>query len=328
MKILPRLTIRTLCAVVLFSLVGVVLAQGYPNRPIRLILPWPAGGGADFLGRSVAQRLSQRLGQTVVVDNRPGMSGSIGSAMLTKAAPDGYTLLLNYVSDAAVNLALYRNLGYDPRKDFSAVTQIAAGTSNILLVNPSLVPVKSIQELVSLAKSKPGQLSYASAGSGSMAHLVGELFKFKAGVDIVHIPYKGTAPALADVLGGQVGLYFTDISVTLPHIKSGKLRALAVTTAKRSPVVPEIPTMAESGVPGVVASSWWGIVVPAGTPKEIIAKLNAEITSILHTPEMKQLVSNFGAEVVANTPDQFGAYINEEIAKWGAVVKDLGLRVD
>lgn len=326
MKFLSRLASLALSAAVLFSLAGVVFAEGYPNKPIRLIVPWPPGGGADTLGRPIGQKLSESLGQPVVIDNRPGAAGSIGSAMAAKAAPDGYTLLLNYVSDSAINPSLYSNLGYDPMKDFAPVTQIAAGLC-ILVVNPS-VPVKSVQELISLAKSKPGQLNYASAGNGSVGHLAAELFKAMAGVDMVHIPYKGSAPALTDLLGGRVALLFADITVGLPHVKAGKLKPLAVTSFKRSPVVADLPTVAEAGVPGYVANTWWGVVAPAGTPKEIVTKLNTEIVKILRSPDMKERIFNLGAEVVASTPDQYGAYIKEEIVKWAKVVKDSGARID
>lgn len=326
MKFISRLTILTFTTAALFSVVSTVFAEGYPDKPIRLIVPWPPGGGADTLGRPIAQKLSERLGRPVVIDNRPGASGSIGTAMLAKAAPDGYTLLLNYVSDSAINLSLYKNLGYDPVKDFAPVTQIAAGLA-ILVVNPS-VPAKSVHELISLAKAKPGQLNYASAGNGSVGHLAAELFKTMAGVDMVHIPYKGSAPALTDLLGGRVAFLFADITVGLPHVKGGRLRALGVTSDKRSPVVPDIPTIAESGIPGYVANTWWGIVAPAGTPNEIVAKLNTEIVGILRTPEMKEMIFNLGAEVVASTPDQYAAYIKEEIVKWAKVVKDSGARVD
>lgn len=330
MKIFSRLTSQIFCAVALFSMGGVALAQGYPNKPVRIVVPWPAGGGADFLGRSVAQRLTQKLGQQVLVENRPGVGGSLGAAFVKNSAPDGYTLLMNYLSDSAVNLALYRNtnLGYDPKKDFSAVTQLATGRGGIVVVNPAVVPVNSIQELVALAKSKPGQLNYASGGSGSSGHLAGELLKLKAGINTVHIPYKGTAPALADILGGQVGILFTDVSVTLPHIKSGKLRALASFADKRSSVLPDVPTMAEAGVAGVVVTPWWGIVAPAGTPRDIIVRLNTEIIAILQTQEMKDLVAKFGADPVGNTPEQFAVFIDEEILKWTTAIKEIGLRAD
>jgi tripartite-type tricarboxylate transporter receptor subunit TctC len=309
-----------------FDSTGKVFAQTYPNKPIHLIVAFPPGGTTDVVARLVGQKLSEGLGQPVVVDNRPGASGIIGTEMAAKAAADGYTLLMGYITTNAINPSLYGKLPYDPVKDFAPVSWIASAPL-LVMVHPS-IPVNSVKELIALAKSKPGQLSYASGGNGSPPHLAGELFKTMAGVDMMHVPYKGSAPAMVDVLGGHVPVYFDGIVTTLPQVKAGKLRALGVTSAKRSPSAPEIPTVAESGLPGFEVISWWGMVVQAGAPKEIVSKLNSEIVKIVQMPDVKERLASQGAIPMGSTPEQFAAHIKAETAKWGKVIRECGVKVD
>ena len=300
--------------------------QAYPGKPIHLIVAFPPGGTTDVVARLIGQKLSESWGQPVVVDNRPGASGIIGTEIAAKAQPDGYTLLMGYITTHSINPSLYGNLPYDPVKDFAPVSWIAAAPL-LVMVHPS-VPVKSVKELIALAKSKPGQLSYASGGNGSPPHLAGELFKTMAGVDIAHVPYKGSAPAMVDVLGGHVPVYFDGIVTTLSQVKAGKLRALGVTSAKRSPSAPEIPTVAESGLPGFEVISWWGMVVQSAVPKEIVSKLSAEIVKIVQMPDVKERLAAQGAIPIGSTPEQFASHIKAETAKWGKVIKECNVKVD
>jgi len=302
-------------------------AQGnYPTRPIRLVVPFPAAGTTDILARAVAQHLSVVFGQQVVVDNRPGAGGNIGSDLVAKAAPDGYTLLMGTVGTHAINPSLYSRMPYDAVKDFSPVI-LVAGVPNVLEVNPSL-PVKSVQELIAYAKTNPGKLNFASSGSGTSIHLSGELFKTMTGVQMTHVPYKGSAPALTDLVGGQVQLMFDNLPSSIAFIKAGKLRALAVTTLTRSSALPDVPTIAESGVPGFDASSWFGVLAPAGTPHEVVAKLNAEIAKWLATPEAKEKLASQGAIAFGGSPEDFARHIATESTKWAKVVKESGAKVD
>lgn len=301
-------------------------AQTYPTRAITLIVPFPAGGTTDILGRFVGQALSAAWNQPVVIENRGGAGGNIGAAAVAKAAPDGYTLLVGTVGTHAINASLYARMPYDTLKDFAPVTQIAS-VPNMLVVTPSL-PVGSVTDLIAYAKANPGKLNMASSGNGTSIHLSGELFKVMTGVDMVHVPYKGSAPALNDLMGGQVQLMFDNMPSALPQVKGGTLKALAVTTATRSPAMPDLPTVAEAGVPGFEASSWFGIFAPAGTPREIVAKLQTEIARILKSPEMTERLAQQGAVAVGNTPDAFGAYVQSELIKWAGVVKASGARVD
>jgi tripartite-type tricarboxylate transporter receptor subunit TctC len=301
-------------------------AEAYPTKLIRMIVPFPAGGTTDILARSVGQKLSEALGQQVIIDNRPGAGGNIGSDMVAKAAPDGYTLLMGTVGTHAINSSLYAKMPFDHIKDFAPITLVAA-VPNVLVVNPA-VEAKSVQELIALAKAKPGQLSFASSGNGTSIHLSGELFKTMAGVDMLHVPYKGSAPALTDLIGGQVNLMFDNLPSSLAHIKAGKLRALAVTSSKRSAALPDVPTIAEAGLPGFEASSWFGVFAPAGTAKEIVTRLNMEIVKALNSPELKERLAAQGAEAVGNSPEQFAAHIKSETAKWAKVVKASGATVD
>ena len=304
-------------------------AEGYPNKPVRLIVPFPAAGTTDLLARAIAQKLSEALGQQFVVDNRPGAGGNIGSEIVARAAPDGYTLLMGTVGTHAINQSLYAKMPYDNVKDFVPVV-LVAGVPNVLVVNPG-VPVKSVADLVALAKEKPGMINFASSGNGTSIHLSGELFKTMTGTQITHVPYKGSSPALTDLLGGQVQIMFDNLPSSLPHIKSGKLRAVAVTSSKRAPALPELPTIAESGIPslaGFEASSWFGILAPAGTPRDIVLKINAEANKALQSSDMKEKLLSQGAEAVGNSPEFFADYIRSETVKWAKVVKDSGAKVD
>ena len=310
-----------LCAA-LWSTIAV--AQSYPIKPIRIIVGYPAGGPTDMIARTVAQKLSPALGQQVIVDNRPGVSGMIGAELAVKAPPDGYTLLTVPIT-YAVTPSVFPKMPYDAEKDLAPVALVAAAPF-ILVVHPTL-PVKTVKDLIVLAKSRPGQINYASASAGGMPHLAGELFNIMAGVKLTHIPYKGAAPATIDLLAGQVSLMFNNMLSAMPHVKSGKLRAVAVTSAKRSSAVPELPTVAET-IPGFEASGWYGAFAPAATPREIIAKLNGEINRLMRQPDVAQRLAGDGVEAVTMTPAEFGTYLHSEIVKWGKVVKISGATVD
>lgn len=301
-------------------------ADDYPTRPIRFIVPFPPGGPVDLLARLVGQEMSRSFGQQVVIDNRPGANGIIGTDLVAKAAPNGYTILMGNVGPIAVNISLYKGLPYNPLNDFAPVSMVAR-SPQILLSHPAL-PVPSVKELVRLAKSRPGQLTYGTAGAGSATHLSMELFKTMAGVDIVHVPYKGVAPALTDLLAGQVPLVMSNVVPAQPFIRAGKLRGLAVTSRQRSPALPEVPTMIEAGLPGFEAVVWFGILAPAGTPNEIIVKLNNEIGRVLALPKTRERLSALGSEVWAMTPDEFTVYIKAEVAKWRKVIHDTKVSVD
>ena len=324
-----RLVAHTLAvtfAFVLGILPADAIAQSYPSRPVRLVVPFPAGGTTDILARAMAEKLSGALGQQFVVDNRPGAGGNIGSDIVAKSPPDGYTLLMGTVGTHAINPSLYPKMPYDHVKDFVPVV-LVAGVPNVLVVNPT-VPAKTVAELIALAKEKPGTINFASSGNGTSIHLSGELFKLLAGVQIAHVPYKGSAPALTDLIGGQVQIMFDNLPSALPHIKGGKLRALAVTSSKRAPALPDLPTIAESGVAGFEASSWFGILAPAATPRDIVQRINAEANKALHAPDMREKLLAQGAEAVGNSPEFFADSIRTETVKWAKVVKDSGARVD
>jgi tripartite-type tricarboxylate transporter receptor subunit TctC len=301
-------------------------AQAYPNKPIRLVCPFPPGGAVDIASRSVAQALSQQLGQPVTVDNRPGAGGNIGAEIVAKAAPDGYTLLMATSNILAINPALYSKVPFDSLKDFAPIS-IVVSLNNVLVLNPG-VPYKSVQEVIAAAKAQPGKLTYASSGNGTSIHLSGELFKSMAGVNMLHIPYKGSAPAVTDLLAGQVNMMFDNIPSSLPHIKAGKLRALAVTGSKRSHSLPDLPTIAEAAIPGYESYVWFGVVAPAGTPPEIVKRLNAELAKAAVTPEFRDRLMGQGYDVLSTTPEQMTASIRSEMAKWGKIVKDSGAKVD
>jgi len=301
---------------VLLALTAGAFADDYPNRPIRLIIPFPPGGSNDVVGRLVAKYLSDQLGQQVYIDNRGGAGGTIGSDLAAKATPDGYTLLVISLAHA-VSPWLHK-LTYDPIKSFTPVAMFGSGT-NVLAVNPDL-PVHSVKELIALAKAKPGELNYASAGVGSFQHLGGELFKLLAGVDIVHVPFRGGGPAMVDVIGGHTKIMFSSLIQTTPHLKTGQLRALGTGGAKRNPVLPDVPTIGET-VPGYEANNWWGMLAPAGTPPAIVEKLNKAVSAALDAPELDKQFAAQGATVVKKAPVEFGKYIEAETAKWGKVVK-------
>ena len=303
---------------------GGAAAQSYPANPVRLVSPYPPGGANDILARIIGQKLGEDLGQQIVVENRGGATGNIGAELVAKAPPDGYTLLMGQASNLSINISLMGKLPFDPIKDFAPITLVAT-TPNLLVVHPSL-PVKTVKDLVALAKAKPGSLNYASSGSGSAGHLAAELFKQVAHVNIVHIPYKGAAPALTDVVAGQAQLYFTSPISAQPFVRGGRLRMVAVTSLKRSPSMPDIPTVAESGYPDFDVVSWWGILAPAGVPREIISKLHMQIVKILAMPDVKAKLAEQGADAASNTPEQFAAYIKSEITKWGRLIKELGVK--
>lgn len=302
-------------------------AQTYPAKPIRLVVPYPPGGPLDIMARAIGQKLTEAWKQPVVVDNRAGAGGNIGADLVAKSPADGYTLLMGAVATHAINPGLYSKLPYDPVKDFTPVALVAQ-VPNILVINPS-VPAKSVRELIALARAKPGYLNFGSGSTGSTGHLAGELFNTMAGVQMVHIPYKGAAPAMADLLSGQVQLMFDNLANALPNVKAGRLRALAVTTLARSAAMPDLPTVAESGLPGFDLTTWFGLMVPAGTPPEIVARLNAEIVRALNAKDMRERLQKMGAEPPAdNTPEHFAAFIGTEAAKYAKVVKDSGAKVD
>jgi len=301
-------------------------AQQYPTRPVRFVVPFAPGGSTDTLARTVGMKLTDALGQQVVVDNRPGANGDIGMMIVAKAPPDGYTIVLGYIANLAIAPSLYAKMPYDPVKDFQPLTQ-PASSPNVLTAHPS-VPANSLQELIALAKAKPGAVSFASTGVASVGHLTGELINNLAGIRMTHVPYKGSGQAVTDILGGHVQVMFSGFSSTLHHIKAGKLRALAVTGPKRSNALPQVATIAEQGFPGVEATAWYGILAPAGTPKPVVTRLHGEMVKILKLTDVTQKLEGLGFEIVASTPEQLGAYIRSEIKKWEKVVRASGAKPD
>ena len=305
----------------------IAVAQTYPSHPIRLIVPYPPGSSTnDILGRALALRLTDALGQQVVVDNRSGASGNVGSEMAAKAPPDGYTLLIGVAGPLAVGPSVYHNLGYDPVKDLAPIARVAT-VPYVMVVNPS-VPAGNVKELIALAKAKPGRLNFASSGSGGSPHLCGELFKSMAGIDIVHVPYKGAALGVIDVLSGQVQIFCTGLTALTQHIKAGKLRPIGMASLNRSALMPELPTISEQGLTGFEVNSWTGLLAPAKTPEPIIRRLYDEVARIVNSAEMKTFLFNQGAEPALMDPAQFGAYLKADIAKWAKVVKTAGVKVD
>jgi tripartite-type tricarboxylate transporter receptor subunit TctC len=322
---------RLLSVLVVLTVIGAGAApaqpQSYPSKPIRFVVPFPPGGPLDVMARGIGMKLQGAWGQPVVVENKPGAGGGIGADLVAKSAGDGYTLLMGAVSTHAINPWLYASIPYDPVKDFIAVTLVAQ-VPNILVVNPSL-PVTSVRELIDYAKAKPGALSFASGSTGSTGHLAGELFKTMAGVDMVHIPYKGAAPAMFDLLAGQTQLMFDNIANALPQVRAGTLRALAVTTVKRSPAVPDLPTIDEAGLRGFDLTTWFGVFVPAQTPKEVVDKLNGEIVKALSSKELRERLAAMGTEPPSITkPADFAAFVQREASKYAQVVKASGARVE
>jgi tripartite-type tricarboxylate transporter receptor subunit TctC len=307
------------------ALCSAALAQSYPAKPIRLIVPYAPGGGVDIVARTTAQELIKRLGQQVIVENRTGAGGNIGSEAVAKAAPDGYTLLMASPANT-INPSLYAKMPYDPTRDLAAIALVGSVPA-VLVANRSL-PAHSIKQLVVLAKSKPGALTYGSGGSGTTEHLAGEMFKSAAGIDLLHVPYKGGAQVMVDLIAGQIALMFSNQLGVLPHIKSGKLTALGVASAERSAALPDVPTFTEAGFPELKVSVWWGVMGPAAMPKEIVTYLNREIVAALASPEMKDRLQSMSARPLGGTPEQFTVFFNEETARWARVVKASGAKVD
>ena len=322
---MPVRTIITLAtAIVAAALAPAVPAQHWPQKPIRLIVPFTAGGGTDIAARVVSRKLAETLGTTIVIDNRGGAGGTIGVELAARAAPDGYTLVLGYIANVAIAPSLVAKLPYDPVKDYAPVTLLATAP-NIIVVHPS-VQVRTMKELIALSKAKPKSINFSSAGVASVGHLTGELFNTALGADLQHVPYKGSAQGVIDLLAGQIQMLIGGMSSVMPHIKAGRLRAIAVTGAQRSTAVPEVPTVAESLMPGFEATAWYGALAPAGTPPAITARLQGEFAKALAAPDVKQRLDNLGYVIVANTPAEFAAYIKTEIAKWAKVVKASGAK--
>ena len=309
-----------------FGIAADVPAQQYPTKPIRIIVPFPAGGNADILARILGQKMTESLGQQIIVDNRAGAAGIIGAQAAAKSPPDGYTLFMGTTGTQTTNPAVYAKLPYDPLKDFAPVSNFA-GSPYVLVVHPSL-PARNLKELIALAKARPGALHYASFGAGSSAHLTGVLLQTMAKIDIVHVAYKGGPPALADLVGGHVAMMFNLLPGVLPHVKGGKLRAIAVAAGKRTGALPSMPTFAEAGMPDFESDSWYGILVPAATPKEIIAKLNSEILRVLALPDVKQRLAAEGAEPMGDTPERFAEQIRKDLARWSKVAKEANVKVE
>jgi len=305
---------------------AVAADPAYPTRPVRFIVPFAPGGSTDTLARTLAQRLSDALGQQVVVDNRSGGNGNIGTEIVARAAPDGHTIVLGYIANLGIGPSLYAKLPFDPVKDFAPVTLLAVAP-NILVAHPS-VPVKNVRELVAYAKANPQKVNYASAAVASLGHLAGELLNSSAGIQMQHVPYKGSGQAVIDLLAGQVQVMVSGMSSVMPHIRGGKLRPLAVTGSQRSPATPDVPTIAEAGYPGFEASAWYSVMAPAGTPKPVVMRLNGEILRALKIPEVRDRLENVGFEIVGSSPEQCGIYIRNEIAKWAKVVKASGIRAE
>ena len=318
--------LRTVSTVILSALAVSAVADDYPNKAIRLIMPYPVGGSIDIAGRMVAQRLADNLGQAVVVDNRTGAGGIVGTETGARAAPDGYTVLMGGVGTLALSPSLQKNLPYDPNKDFTPVTLLVT-IPYVVVVQPSF-KAANIRELIALAKAKPNEINYGSGGSGSAPHLAAELFKTMADVRITHVPYKGSTPAITDTMSGQVQLTFTGIPSVMTQMKAGRLRPIGVTSLKRTAALPEVPTIAESGVPGYEVNPWFGVLLPARTPQPLVSRLNAEILKVLQLPATRERFAAEGFEAVGNTPAQFAAYIKAEQIKWGKVIKDAGIKAD
>ncbi len=314
-----------LIALLLSSLVLTAAAQDYPTRPVRFILPFPPGGGTDILGRLIADRLSAALGQPVVTENRGGAGGNVGAEAAARSAPDGYTILLAAPS-LAISPSLYSKLNYDPVKDLAPIS-LAATVPNVMITHPS-VPAQTLQGFIALARQKPGAMNFGSGGSGTSNHLAGELFNIVTGTKLVHVPYKGVNLAMNDVLSGRIHLVVIGVPAAAPHIKSGRLRALAIIAPQRSPALPDVPTVAEAGLANFEVTTWYGVFAPAGTPRPVISRLNSELVRIMHAPEMHERLAAMATEPRTSTPEEFAAYLQQEIAKWGDVVRKAGLKAD
>ena len=326
MKLLRHLASTLLLLLLLpFAAVAAAPPAEFPSRPIRIVVPFPPGGATDAAARLVAQKMGEQWGQPVVVDNRPGAGGNLGSDLVAKAPADGYTLVMGVTGSHAINTSLYSRMPYDPQADFVAISQVAV-VPNVLVVHPS-VPARNLAELVALARKEPGRLDYASLGNGTAAHLGMEMLKSAAGVEITHVPYKGSAPAVTDLLAGQVQMMVDGLPSALPHVKAGKLRAIALTSLRRSPSLPELPTIAET-YPGFYADAWSGLFAPRGTPQPVVDRLSAEVQRILKLPEVREKLAALGAEPVGSTQAEFAAHVKKEIDKWAKVVKTSGAKVD
>ena len=317
--------IRSILAAVAFLLAASGASAQYPSKPVRIVVPFPPGGGVDIVARAVGEKLAPRLGQAVVIDNKPGAGTTIGGDAVAKSAPDGYTLLLGPIGSQTIVLLTYKNLSYDIRRDFAPITRIGDGT--IVLVVPQSSRATSVKELVALAKAKPGHLTFASSGTGALIHLTGEMFKQAAGIDLTHVPYKGTTQILPDLLDGRIDMALDSLPAYLPHIRSAKVRALAIASTKRSPLMPELPTIAEAGVPGVVAMTDYALYAPAATPKDVVALLNREMQAVLQTPDLQAKLAAQGIETGGSTPEALRSEILEEVAKWDKVIRAANLKL-
>ena len=316
---MKRRTLLCACAAVTAMLTAAATpAQQYPTKPVRMVIGFAPGGGTDIIGRIVAQKLAEGLGQPVLPDNRGGASGQLGAEIVAKAPPDGHTIMMAHIAAIAILPSLVPKLPYEPSRDFAPISLVAIGP-NLLVVHPSL-PVKTVKDLIAFAKSRPGQLQYATSGAGTIQHLAGELFKLNARVDLLHVPYKGSGPALVDVMAGQVHMIFDSVPAVLPHVKSGRLRAVAVTSAKRFSLLPDIPTVSEGGLPGFDMNTWWGLVAPAAVNKDIVARLYAETVKLLKQNDVREKIAFAGAEIVGSSPDEFAAFIRSERAKYAKVI--------
>ena len=330
----PRFPMRALLRLLQLAVLGAALAPWpapaqtsdvWPSRPLRFILPFPPGGGTDILGRIIAERLTASLGQPVVTENRGGAGGNVGAEAAARSAPDGYTIVL-VAPSLAISTSLYSKLSYDPVKDFAPISLVAT-VPNVMVTHPS-VPAGTLAEFIRLAKTKPGEMNFGSGGSGTSNHLAGELFNIVAGVKLVHVPYKGVNLAMNDVLSGQIHLVVIGVPAVAPHIKAGKLRALALVAPQRAAALPEVPTVAEAGLPNFEVTTWYGILAPAGTPKAIVTRLNAELVKAMHAPDLKERLEAMATDPATSTPEEFADYIKREIAKWGEVVRQAGLKAD
>jgi len=321
-----RMMLRLAQGLIALTLAASAAAQTFPSKPVKIVVPFPPGGFNDVLGRTLAQEFQKAWNQPVVVDNRPGGNTIIGSDLVAKAAPDGYTLLVVALPFSVLPSLFAGKLPFDVQRDFAPVS-LAAGSPNMLVVNPSL-PVNNVKELIALAKSQPGKLTYASAGNGTSNHVSAEYFKMLAGIDLLHIPYKGSAPAVTDLIGGQVNMLFDNVPNIIQHVKAGKLKALAVTSSKRSFQAPEVPTMQEAGVAEYEVNVWFGLLATGGTPPDVVAKLSAETVRVLNLPEVRERFRTLGVEVIGSSPEQFAQHLKSEIVKWGKVVREAKIRVD
>lgn len=312
---------------VLMGAAGICWSQAYPNKPVRMVVPYPAGGYYDLLARVIGAKLNDTWGQPLIVENRVGANGMVGTDYVAKSAPDGYTILMGGIGPFGISPSLYSKMAYDPVRDFAPVIHVASAP-NVLVVHPT-VEANSVKELIALARARPGRLTYSSAGGGSSQHLSAEMLDTMVGVKTTHVPYKGSAPAVTAALGGQVNLLFGTMADVVAHVRAGKLKALAVTSARRIPALPEVPTMIEAGVPGYEATAWFGVFAPVAVPGEIVAKINHDIGRILQMPDVLERISQQGsAEIVGGSPEQYGAFVRAEIAKWARVVKDSGAKAD